>query len=64
MKLFFSFFLFISILYGVKNETLQTKQNISNKTKIIVGIRAWKGIDMSYKEWSSTIDYLNTHVDG
>ena len=63
MRLLIAVIMGFSLLFATnhnkKNENITT-----NKTKIIVGIRAWKGMDMAYKEWSSTIDYLNKHIKG
>ena len=54
----------IFMLVASGNTTIQSNQNVSDKTTIIVGIRAWKGVDMAYKEWGSTMQYLNDNVKG
>ena len=63
MRLLIAVIMGFSLLFATnhnkKNENITT-----NKTKIIVGIRAWKGMDIAYKEWNSTIDYLNKHIKG
>ena len=54
MKIVLIFFIIISYLYS---------ENIPSK-KIIVGVRAWKGIDIARKEWTPTINYLNKKIQG
>ena len=64
MKILISFLFTISILLATNSKTTDNDPSLSKKTTIIVGIRAWKGVDIVYKEWSSTITYLNEHIDG
>jgi len=64
MKFLITFITTVSLLLGTTTNNQNNEQTLTKKTKIIVGIRAWKGIDMAYKEWSSTIDFLNKNIAG
>ena len=48
MKLIITIVMGFSLLFA-NNDNKQNEETVTNKTKIIVGIRAWKGMDMAYK---------------
>ena len=35
-----------------------------DKVKVIIGIRAFQGADMAYKNWNATMEYLNQNIKG
>jgi len=52
----------ILILFIIVSSFLFSNE-ILKKEKIVVGVRAWKGVSIAHKEWDSTIKYLNKRIN-